>query len=192
MMKVQGYALYRLDTDTNSSKQKRGGGLITYVRNISSDVYVQELNTTSSKDIEIQWLKITRANSKTLLLANVYKPPTGKVEKAVKFLEQGLLSLSSPNYEAVILGDFNVDYKNKKSANFKKIKFFERLKALEQLIYTTTRNTKTSSSLLDMAFIKMKHVSEAGTLDSFISDHPPIFLIKKKMKNISKVDIAFV
>ena len=61
----------------------------------------------------------------------------------------------------------------------------------EQLICTTTRNTKTSSSLLDMAFIKMKHVSEAGTLDSFISDHQPIFLIKKKMKNISKVDIAF-
>ena len=124
MMEVQGYALYRLDRDTkpDSSKQKRGGGLITYVRNTSTDVYVQELNTTSSKDIEIQWLKITRANSKTLLLANVYKPPMGKVEQAVKLLEQGLLSLSSPNYEVVILGDFNVDYKNKKSQNFKKIK----------------------------------------------------------------------
>ena len=77
-----------------------------------------------SPRVEIQWLKITRANSKTVLLADFYKPPMGKVEQAVKLLEQGLLSLSSPNYEVVILGDFNVDYKNKKSPNFKKIKFF--------------------------------------------------------------------
>ena len=192
MVAIKGYSTYRLDRCCNpNSQQKRGGGLIVYVKNTSSDVYVQEVDSSSTQDIKVQWLKIARANSKTILLANVYKPPLEKVEKAVKILEQGLGSLNTPNNEVVILGDFNIDYKNKKSPNYKRIKFFERSNLLEQLICTTTRNTKTSSSLLDMAFIKMKHISQAGTLDSFISDHQPIFIIKKKEKNRGKMDLSF-
>ena len=192
MVAIKGYSTYRLDRCCNpNSQQKRGGGLIVYVKNTSSDVYVQEVDSSSTQDIKVQWLKIARANSKTILLANVYKPPLEKVEKAVKILEQGLGSLHTPNNEVVILGDFNIDYKNKKSPNYKRIKFFERSNLLEQLICTTTRNTKTSSSLLDMAFIKMKHISQAGTLDSFISDHQPIFIIKKKEKNRGKMDLSF-
>ena len=193
MVNIQGYKMYRLDREVKKHKlvRKRGGGLITFVRDTYMDVYVQEDANVSSADIEIQWLKIQRNNSKTILLANVYRPPSGKINQAIKTIEEGLTSLPKSNEEVILLGDFNVDYKNAKSLNYKKIKFFERSNSLEQKICTTTRNTKTSSTLIDLAFTNMKFIKEAGTLDSFLSDHQPIFLLKKKKRNSEKCEQLF-
>ena len=71
MIDIQGYTAYRLDRETQNAelKQKRGGGLITYIKNGSMDVYVQNTENVSTKDIEVQWLKIKRENTKTILLA---------------------------------------------------------------------------------------------------------------------------
>ena len=155
------------------------------------NIQLQEAECSSSKDIEIQWLKIKRKNSKTILLGNIYRPPTGKVEQAIKIIEKGLNILQELNEEVIVLGDFNIDYKNKKSINYRKLKNFERSNSLEQKISTTTRNTKNSSSLLDVAFTNIKFVKEAGTLDSFLSDHQPIFLLKKKERNCEKLEQQF-
>ena len=87
------------------------------------------------------------------------------MKQAIKLIEDRLGLLPKPNEELGILGDFNIDYKNKKSINYKKIKFFERSNSLDQLVCTTTRNTKTTSSLLDIIFTNVKHIKEAGTLD---------------------------
>ena len=193
MIQIQGYTAYRLDRETMNANltTKRGGGLVTYVKNTSLDVYVKDAENTSTKDIEIQWFKIKRKNTKTITLANVYRPPNGNLDRAIKTIEKGLRALVQPNDETVILGDFNIDYKNKNSPKFKKIKFFERANALEQMICTTTRNSKTSSTILDMVFTNMKYIKEAGTLDSFLSDHQPIFLLKKKVKTTGRQEQQF-
>ena len=106
-------------------------------------------------------------------------------------MEKGLAALHKVSEEVVILGDFNVNYKNKKSANYRKLKFFERSNSLKQKISTTTRNTKSSSSLLDIAFTNMIFIKEAGALDSFLSDHQPIFLLKKKERDREKSEQKF-
>ena len=113
------------------------------------------------------------------------------MKQAIKLIEKRLGSLPKPNEELVILGDFNIDYKNKKSINYKNIKFFERSNSLDQLVCTTTRNTKTTSSLLDIIFTNVKHIKEAGTLDSFLNDHQPIFLLKKKERTTGKIEQQF-
>ena len=192
MIEIQGYTLHRLDRATQNAnlKNKRGGGLLAYVRT-ALDVYVQTAECLSNKDIEIQWIKIKKKNTKTILLANIYRPPTGKVEQAIKVIEKGLAALRELNDEIVILGDFNIDYKNKMSINYRKLKFFERSNSLDQQISTTTRNTLNSSSLLDIVFTNMKFIKEAGTLDSFLSDHQPVFLLKKKRKNCEKSEQRF-
>ena len=66
-----------------------------------------------------------------------------------------------------------MDYKNKKSPNYKQINFFEKANSLDKKITTATRDypTKLSSSLLDVAFTNMKYIKSAGTLDSFFSAH---------------------
>ena len=111
MVNIKGYNAFRQDRNSFNSGKKRGGGLITYIKD-TLDVYVQEANNTSTKDLEVQWLRIARHNSKNILLANVYRPPTGKLNLAIKTLDKDIKSLKNPNEEMIILGDFNVDYKN--------------------------------------------------------------------------------
>ena len=48
-----------------------------------------------------------------------------------------------------------------------------------------------SSTNIDLIFTKMKNILESGTLDFQWSDHLPIFLIKKKLKQQCK-RISFV
>ena len=107
VIEIQGYTNYRLDREiyNKNHTKKRGGGLITFVKEGSMDVYVQD--HVSTKDIEIQWLKIKRENSKTILIANVYRPPSGKVDQAIKLIEKGIPSYQIPNEETIIIGDFN-------------------------------------------------------------------------------------
>ena len=90
------------------------------------------------------------------------------------------------NDEVVIIRDIIVDYKHKKSPSYKQINFFEKANSLDQKITTATRNTKSSSSLLDAAFTNMKFTKSAGTSDSVLIDHQPVFLLKKKDKHSEK------
>ena len=189
LIHIQGYKTVRLDRATSPAK-KRGGGLLIYVKE-DIDVQTQEQECMSSKDLEIQWIRIKRPHSRNILLANIYRPPGGNLNQAIKLLGKGINSIRKLNEELVILGDFNVDYSNKKSPSYKKVKFFEKANSLDQMINTTTRNTKKTSSLLDVAFTHMKFVTAAGALDSFLSDHQPIFIIKKKTRNGGKSDQQF-
>ena len=191
LISIQGYNVHRLDRVTRSIRDtKRGGGLLVYYKT-SLDVYVQETESSSTTDLEVQWLKIKRNRCKDIILANVYRPPTGNVGKAIKHLGQGLESLARPADEILIMGDFNVDYQNKKSINFKKLIFFEKANSLEQKISTTTRNTTSSKTLIDIALTNIKHIRSAGALDSFLSDHQPIYILKKKLKDKRKTDQSF-
>ena len=117
LIQIPGYETIRLDRVSNSHK-KRGGGLNIYARKTLNTKILKLEN--SSKDLEIQWIKIVRDHAKNILLANIYRPPTGNLNQAISTLEKGITSFNKSNEEIVILGDFNVDYKNKKSPNFKK------------------------------------------------------------------------
>ena len=58
--------------------------------------------------------------------------------------------------------------------------------SLSQHISHTTRNTDKSKSLLDLALTNCKFICQAGTLDHYISDHQPIYLIHRKSKDKRK------
>ena len=76
---IKGYTLYRFDRKVSQKdKNKRGGGLIAYIKN-GLDVRVHDSENVSTKDIEIQWLRITRNRAKDILLGNLYRPPNGKL-----------------------------------------------------------------------------------------------------------------
>ena len=82
-----------------------------------------------------------------------------------------------------LLGDLNVNYKNKSSLTFKKFNFFARSTGLTQFISTTTRNTDKSKSLIDLALTNSKFIMSSGTLDHYISDHQPIYIVHKKARD---------
>ena len=78
------------------------------------------------------------------------------------------------------MGDFNVNYKNKSSPAYKKLHFFTQSNGLTQYINTATRNTDKTKSLIDLAITNSKSISKSGSLDHYISDHQPIFIVHKK------------
>ena len=73
---IQNYQIVRQDRSLNSTK-KRGGGVLMFVKNVI-ETQVQAQESTSSKDLEVQWTRIKRMHAKDILLANVYRPPTAK------------------------------------------------------------------------------------------------------------------
>ena len=184
MVNIQGYNTFRQDRGSSGSVKRRGGGLITYVKS-SLDAYVQETVRTSTKELEVRWLRIIRENVKNLILANVYRPPSGKVNLAMKALGTSINSLKSPNEEMVIIGDLNIEYKNHKSPNYKALQFFEKA---HRLIKTLRIQQETR----DVAFTDMKYIKAVGTLYSFLSDQQPFFVLKKKIRNKEKSEQQFV
>ena len=70
--------------------------------------------------------------------------------------------------------------KNKQTPDYKKLNLVVQSNGLAQYINTTTRNNDKTKSLLDLAISNSKFVSQAGTLEHYISDHQPIYIVHKK------------
>ena len=68
---------------------------------------------------------------------------------------------------------------------------FRELNGLTQLITAPTRVTASTSSTIDLIFCNVTHVHSSGVLDLFISDHQPIYLIKKMNTKQNKSTIEF-
>ena len=181
LVDLKGYQTFRQDRYGKSKSKKRGGGLISYVnlRHGASCEYLEDLSA-SNEHIEAQWIYIHRPNCKNVIMCNVYRPPSGNLKKAVKYLEDCLKTLNLNKIDLFLLGDFNINYKNKRSPDFKKLYFFTQSNGLTQYIKNTTRNNNKTNTLLDLAITNSKSVLQAGTLEHFVSDHQPIYIVHKK------------
>ena len=179
---INGYTCYRQDR-TGAQNKAKGGGLITYVKESLAEkaITLTKLNT-CSPFLEAQWIKIERKNANNLVLCNLYRPPNGDLDMAIDYLNQCLPSINLAKSDLFILGDWNVNYKNTLSPKYKKLVFFENCNNLRQIIKDTTRNTDKSKTLIDLILTNTKDIAASGTLHTFISDHQPIFVTKKKLR----------
>ena len=184
LVSIQGYALLRQDRDLSRTVKKRGGGLLTYLNTETCPSYKPlTKHSVSESYIEAQWTQINRENCKNIVICNIYRPPEGDLDKALKYLNTCLKSINRSKSDLYILGDLNVDYSDKKAQSCKKLIFFENSNNLAQMIKGTTRVTRDSNSLLDLILTDDRDVSESGILEHMISDHQPIFAVKKKGRN---------
>ena len=146
MISMEGFSLFRLDREngnitTKKGRPKRGGGLIVYIKNELSKFaeIVDELSTVTV-NVEQLWVSINKPNTRKQIIANIYRPPNGKLPEAIDELSKSMEKVqdSHPG-EITILGDFNVNYNLRHTLPFKKLKEFERNFNLNQLINTSTR-----------------------------------------------------
>ena len=180
---LKGYKLFRLDRATKgrNGKVKRGGGLITYVNEkLASNSELLDDLCVSNEHVEAQWVFIHRPQSRNICICNLYRPPNGNLTKAISYLENCIQTFNLSKTEVILMGDLNVNYVNKGSPSYKKFNFFAKSMGLTQHISTTTRNTDKSKSLIDLALSNSKFIQSSGTLDHFISDHQPIYVLHKK------------
>ena len=185
IVELNGYTGFRQDRSGPGTKS-RGGGLITYIKNQLADytITLSKLNS-CTPHLEAQWMKVERPTVKNIILCNMYRPPEGDLSKAIEYLNKCIQQLNSAKCDIFILGDWNVNYKNTLSPEYKKITCFENGNNLRQIIRETTRNTDKTKTLLDLILTNADNIADSGTLDMFISDHQPVYVIKKKSRNIS-------
>ena len=199
MIQIPEYDFIRLDrADGNisntSNRPKRGGGLIIYFRkSISPFITIIPTVSIITKNLEQLWILYERPNHRIEVISVIYRPPSGTILNFFDELRKSVDHIQSmkPNSETTILGDINIDYRLRHSPEYKKLKDFEREYQLKQLISTPTRITPRKSSIIDTIFTDMEYINSSGTLDITISDHLPVFVVKKKTsspKNISFIE----
>ena len=189
LVSIQGYSLVRADRKAKrpNGQVKVGGGLGIYTKTdlqIDSNKYIN-LNI-STNHLELQWAIITRPHTKSILIGNVYRPPSSNLSEALKELEAALQGVTDlDKYETLIMGDFNADYSLGSTAK-KFIKDFEHTTLLKQIIQVPTCIAKQKKSIIDLVFTNVKYCTSSGVINYNISDHKPIYIIKKKPRNIKK------
>ena len=188
LIDLPGFIIYRQDrkSDTHQVK-KRGGGILVYVKHKWSS-YITEFPKMNivSGDIEALWLSLDPPRHRRLLIGIIYRPPDGKAQIAIDYIDNTLTSFGEIEItsEIVVIGDFNIDYKKTTMPECKYLKEFERTHQLKQYIKKPTRITNKVRSTIDLIFSNMNFVAEAGVLASQISDHQPIFIRRKKSREL--------
>ena len=180
----QSYNIFRQDR-ASSIPGKKGGGVATYICN-KYGKYSQILHelSTVDPDIEQLWVQVTAPNHKRMLIANIYRPPSGNVTLAIDKIRKSLKLINKFNsFEIVIMGDFNIDM-SKRNVNGKKL-LIELCRDfnLTELIKDPTRITCTTTSILDLIITNMNFIQCSGVHNQVISDHLPVYMIRKKERN---------
>ena len=187
-LKFPGYSLYRQDRSEGIMVKKRGGGIAVYVKEhlqpFTSPIPTQNSVTSN---LEQYWIEINKPNYKRQIICVVYRPPSGILHKFEEELTSHIDLLETTNsvsYELTLLGDFNINYTNNSSSEFKILKELERTYQLKQYIFKPTRVTNKVKSTIDLIFSNMVQVSESGVMNDYmIADHFPVYILKKKIRN---------
>ena len=185
---IKDYTLIRSDRTTyENGYRKRGGGLCTYVRKSFTCEELIDLSL-SNNNIELHVMKYKLPYTRPIYIFNVYRPPAGDVDDFIMALNNSIGTYRNKKCDIFVGGDLNIDMHRKNSIDTKKlIKFFKQIQ-LKQEICTITRPD--SNAILDLIASNCDIIKETGTLDINISDHLPIFLIRKKIKD-HKIKVEF-
>ena len=190
---VENYSCVRKDRNRN------GGGVACFIH--KSIAF--EVRSDFSDDFENIFIDILLPKTKPILFGVVYRPPSD-----MQFVENLANSISNSNsfdaQEVILLGDFNVNFVDKKNKliHMKGYRFSNEAKnystplhltknynqllksnGLTQLINEPTRKTDATESLLDHILVNTPDkISQSGVIEKGISDHEIIFCTRKHQK----------
>ena len=139
-----------------------------------------EYSSTSNR-LEQLWLEVDVPNHKKMLIINVYRPPS---TNAIQLLRENLKKYDDLHKrEIVIMGDLNINVLKSTSLGCVELKEFCRDFNFTQIIKEPTRITHNTRTLIDIIITNMNFVKSCGVLDYVISDHLPIYVIRKQDRN---------
>ena len=172
-LSIDGYNMIRKDRSTGI-----GGGVICYIRD---DLKWQRRNDLEQPGIECIWIELYLKNSKSILIAIIYKPPDSSKHLDKKFTEKldSVISISTnENKESLIIGDINCDYLVPN--DHKEIKDIFKFNGFKQVIKDPTRITTSSRTLIDIAATThANRIDETIVMGNSISDHELIGIVRK-------------
>ena len=122
-------------------------------------------------------------HTRKIYILNVYRPRSGDVDNCIKHIQDCVNKLRiSGKIEFFIGGDFNIDIKSQNSISSKELSRFLKLNQFKQYVVETTRPD--SNTILDLIISNCEMVKESGPYDVNVSDHLPVYVIRKKSKVI--------
>ena len=132
---------------------KDAGGLVTYVRDGFTASSELNAHNVSDPDLEVMWTVMSKANMRRIVIANVYRPPSGNIVNALDKLKKSFNDIDSDKYpEIFMMGDFNIDYLHA-NPNQDKLNNIMAGLGVKQLIKEITRynpNREGKDSILDL------------------------------------------
>ena len=141
-------------------------------------------------DIELSVVKYNLPYTRKIYIMNVYRPPMGDIENCFNHMQECINIIRTSNQADIFIGgDFNINIKQKNSPQYLKLSRFLKLNQLKQYINQITRPD--SDSTIDLLLSNSEIIKESGTIDVNISDHLPIYFIRKKIK-VQKEKVTFM
>ena len=159
---------------------RKGGGTALLIKK-SFDCEIIPENSVNLPFIESIFVKIRLPNSNPIIIGSIYRPPGSSFPDFLNFMEQTLSSTTIGNYDKILLGDYNLDLlkinEDNQSSNF-----YNSMNALSLIptIMNPTRETNSSSTIIDNILISNLQNFSAGIFKFDLSDHYPIFIIYPK------------
>ena len=191
LLELGQYDLVRLDRNWGepglNNQVKKGGGLACYVKKgikHSSTEFI-DLNV-STKDIEMQWISVDLPSVRQIVIVNIYRPPQGDYKACCKVISEAFLKANlRVNAEVYLLGDFNINFDDRKSLSYKELDFTTRSLNLKQYVPSPTRITfrdgTCNQSKIDLIFTNSEFIHSARVLDLNLSDHQAVMITRKKV-----------
>ena len=172
-----------LRQDRNRSiVNKKGGGVMFYIKN-NMKIYTDRIEEISNTQpaLEQLWVHIHTPSHKKKVIGVIYRPPNSKIKDSINVLRNSIRYVKENlNGELYIMGDLL----KKRNSDVKQVKDLFRDYGLNQYIKDPTRITFGTSTLIDIMATDSNVISEAGVLLHSISDHLPVYMIRKKGANL--------
>ena len=163
-----------------SDRNRNGGGVALFIRenvafNPRPDIAVDGLEAT--------WVELLPPKTKGILVCCIYRPPNDS--SFINKLELALSKLD-PSTEVYILGDMNIDFREKNTTLLNRYKDVLNFFGFDQLVAELTRMTPTSASLIDHILTNVSEVIQTrGVIVGGFSDHCITFCSRRCIKGFS-------
>ena len=132
-----------------------------------------------------QWISIREPGRKHFIVGILYRPPAGSLKCFLNELKDALTIVfdGAGMDEHIVMGDCNIDFSRCENTYSKKLKDLMIEYNLIRLETSFTRITQRNKSTIDVIFSDMCNIMDVGVRQFNISDHLPIYVIKKKPRN---------
>ena len=164
----------------------KGGGLAIYVNKklaAPSDMDIKTFASCNSDPMQGEFLtiEIKLQNRKNLIICNMYRSPSGVLDKFLEKLDRTLQQLSTNRYrnkQIVFVSDSNVDIlKFGHFENATRLVDIFSEHGFAPLISRPTRITNHSASLIDHIFSNNCHtITQSGIITENLSDHLAVYV----------------
>jgi len=170
-LNIPGYNLFRRDR-----VKGKGGGVMVYLKNTIHCTQIQLSNV----NLECIGLTITLSSQMSFVMFLLYRPPSSTNAFYDEF--KRLLKEYNSKQEVLLLGDFNINWDDKRNRN--SLKRITDNMDFTQLIKGPTRLTASSQTQIDLLFTnRPERVEKTYNFITGLTDHNLILFSRKLTKN---------